>query len=56
MPDSLRFLLTLIVLSGLVYLAAWALAHFPPPPGEIVKDLPHERFYPEKREKRRLIR
>jgi hypothetical protein len=51
MPDSLRFLLTLIVLSGLVYLAAWMLASAPPAPREVVRELPHERFYPEKQDK-----
>ncbi len=44
MPDSLRFLLILACLAGLAYGAVWALAHFPPTPGEIVKPLPHDAF------------
>ncbi len=44
MPDSLRFLLTLLVLAGLVYAAGWALSSFPPKPQNVVRDLPHDRF------------
>jgi len=44
MPDSLRFLLIIVVLTGLGYAGAWYLANFPPAPSEVVKALPHDRF------------
>jgi hypothetical protein len=40
MPDTVKFLLVLLVLGGAVYGGAWALAHFPPEQSEIVKALP----------------
>jgi hypothetical protein len=46
MPDSLRFLVILILLGGLGYGSVWALAHFPPPQAEIVKPLSSERLKP----------
>ena len=44
MPDSLRFLLIIAVLTGLAYGAAWYLSSFPPQPTQVVKTLPHDRF------------
>jgi hypothetical protein len=44
MPDSIRFLIILLLIGGLGYGALWALAHFPPPQREIVKALPSERL------------
>ncbi len=44
MPDSLRFLLIIVVLTGLGYAAAWYLSNYPPAPTEVVKTLPHDRF------------
>jgi hypothetical protein len=46
MPDSLRFLIILILIGGLGYGSVWALAHFPPPQAEIVKPLSSERLKP----------
>ena len=45
MPDSLRFLLIIVVLAGLGYAGAWYLANFPPAPAQVVKALPHARFH-----------
>lgn len=44
MPDSLRFLVILILLGGLGYGSVWALAHFPPEQTEIVKPLASDRL------------
>jgi len=44
MPDTIRFLLVVILLGGAIYGGAWALAHFPPEQSEIVKSLPHEKL------------
>lgn len=44
MPDTIRFLLVILLLGGAVYGGAWALAHFPPEQTEIVKALPHEKL------------
>lgn len=44
MPDTIRFLLVIILLGGAIYGGAWALAHFPPEQSEIVKSLPHEKL------------
>jgi len=44
MPDSLRFLLIVACLAGVVYGAAWGLANFPPEQTEIVRPLPHEKL------------
>ena len=44
MPDSLRFLFAILILSGLVYGAVWGLANFPPEKSEVVKSLPHEKL------------
>jgi hypothetical protein len=44
MPDTIRFLLVIVLLGGAVYGGAWALAHFPPEQTEIVKALPHEKL------------
>ena len=46
MPDSIRFLLIIACLGGLVYGTAWALASYPPEQTEIVKPLPHEKLRP----------
>ena len=40
MPDTVKFLLVLLILGGVVYGGVWALAHFPPEQSEIVKTLP----------------
>ena len=44
MPDTVKFLLVLLVLGGAIYGGAWALAHFPPEQTEIVKPLPSEKL------------
>jgi hypothetical protein len=44
LPDTLRFLIVVGVLAGLVYGSAWTLASFPPEQTEIVKALPHEKL------------
>ena len=44
MPDTIRFLLVIVLLGGAVYGGAWALAHFPPEQSEVVKALPHEKL------------
>lgn len=45
MPDTVKFLLVLMVLGGAVYGGVWALAHFPPEQAEIVKALPAEKLH-----------
>jgi hypothetical protein len=42
MPDSLRFVLIVACLAGAAYGAVWALANFPPTPGEVVKPLSND--------------
>ncbi|MEQ1521246.1 MAG: hypothetical protein ABL936_08240 [Aestuariivirga sp.] len=44
MPDSLRFLLVILILGGAAYGVVWGLAKFPPEQSEIVKSLPHEKL------------
>ncbi len=44
MPDSLRFLIALLIVGGVAYGSVWALANFPPEQTEIVKSLPHEKL------------
>jgi hypothetical protein len=44
LPDSLRFLLVILILGGAVYGIVWGLANFPPEQSEIVKSLPHEKL------------
>ena len=39
MPDSIRFLLIIAGLTGVVYGAAWVLANRPPPSVETMKEL-----------------
>ena len=46
MPDSVRFIVVIACLAGLVYGAAWLLAHFPPEQTDIVRTLPHENLRP----------
>lgn len=46
MPDTIRFLLVIICLGSAIYGGAWALAHFPPEPTEIVKPLSNEKIRP----------
>jgi hypothetical protein len=43
-PDSLRFLVVVLILGGAAYGAVWGLSHFPPEQTEIVKSLPHEKL------------
>ena len=44
MPESLRFLLYILVIAGVGYAALWYLSSFPPAPVEVVKELPHDKF------------
>jgi hypothetical protein len=44
MPDTIKFVLVLGVIAGVVYGGAWALAHFPPEQAEVVKPLPGEKL------------
>jgi len=39
MPDSLRYLIILVVLGGVIYGTAWALASFAPQQVEIEKSI-----------------
>jgi hypothetical protein len=43
-PDSLRFLVAVGILAGLVYGAGWALSSFPPEPQPTVKALASEKL------------
>jgi hypothetical protein len=44
LPDTVRFLLVIGVIGGLIYGGALALASFPPEQIEIIKPLPHEKL------------
>ena len=44
MPDTIKFLLVLMVLGSAIYGGVWALAHFPPEQTEIVKPLSSEKL------------
>lgn len=44
MPDTVKFLLVLLVLGGAIFGGAWSLANFPPEQTEIVKPLPSEKL------------
>ncbi|HHN67019.1 MAG TPA: histidine kinase [Thermopetrobacter sp.] len=44
MPSTLRFLLIILVLTGVVYAAAWLLASFPPEPAAVVRTISHGAF------------
>jgi hypothetical protein len=44
MPDTVKFVLTLAVIGGLIYGGAWALAHYPPEQTEIVKPISSEKL------------
>lgn len=44
MPDSLRYLIILAVLGGVIYGGAWWLANFPPKTIEIEKTLSNDRL------------
>jgi hypothetical protein len=44
LPDTVRFLLVIGVIGGLIYGGALALASFPPEQTEIIKPLPHEKL------------
>ncbi|HFC04764.1 MAG TPA: histidine kinase [Rhizobiales bacterium] len=44
MPDSLRYLIILAVLGGIVYGGAWWLAKSPPGPVEIEKSISNDRL------------
>ena len=44
MPDSLRFLIILGILGGVIYGGAWWLANFPPAPTEIEKPISNDRL------------
>lgn len=46
MPDTIRFLLVILILGGAVYGGAWALAHFPPEQSDVVKSLSNEKIRP----------
>jgi hypothetical protein len=43
-PDSLRFLIVVVLLGAAVYGVAWTLAQIPPAQTDIEKSLPHERL------------
>jgi len=44
LPDTLKFILVLGVLAGVIYGGVVALASFPPEQSEIIKPLPHEKL------------
>ena len=44
LPDTIKFLLVLGVLAGVIYGGVVALATFPPEQSEIIKPLPHEKL------------
>ena len=44
LPDTVKFLVIVGAIVGIVYGSAWALAHFPPEQHAITKSLPHERL------------
>jgi hypothetical protein len=44
LPDTIKFILVLGVLAGVIYGGALALASFPPEQSEIIKPLPHEKL------------
>ena len=44
LPDTIKFLLVLGILAGVVYGGVVALATFPPEQSEIIKPLPHEKL------------
>lgn len=44
MPDTIKFILVLLLIGGAIYGGAWALAHFPPEQTEIVKPLSSEKL------------
>ncbi len=44
MPDTLKFILVLGILAGVIYGGVVALATFPPEQNEIIKPLPHEKL------------
>jgi hypothetical protein len=43
-PDTLRFIVIVGIIAGIVYGGALALASFPPEQTEITKPLPHEKL------------
>ena len=44
MPDTIKFVLTVALIGGLVFAGVWALAHFPPEQTEIVKPISSEKL------------
>ncbi len=44
MPDTIKFILVLGILAGVIYGGVVALATFPPEQNEIIKPLPHEKL------------
>jgi hypothetical protein len=44
MPDTIKFLLVLGIIGGIIYGGAWSLANFPPEQTEIVKPLSSEKL------------
>jgi hypothetical protein len=43
-PDTLKFLIVVGAIAGIIYGGALALASFPPEQTEIIKPLPHEKL------------
>jgi hypothetical protein len=43
-PDSLRFLIILIILAAVAYGTIWALSTYPPEQSEVIRELPSEKL------------
>jgi hypothetical protein len=43
-PDTVKFLLVVLLVAGAAFSAVWGLATFPPEQGEVVRALPHEKL------------
>jgi hypothetical protein len=44
MPDTVKFVVTVAAIAGLIFGGVWALAHFPPEQAEIVKPVFSEKL------------
>jgi hypothetical protein len=43
-PDTLKFLIVILLIVGTAFAAVWGLATFPPEQADVVKSLPHEKL------------
>jgi hypothetical protein len=43
-PDTVKFVLVLVLIAGAAYGSVWGLATFPPEQSEMVKALPHDKL------------